>query len=197
MRTILARRCIKAAIGTNAALLLIAFSVLAPAPGAIAEAGIQADRTASKTTTVIVVRHAEKIDDSRDPALSTAGRERAQALAEAVEHAGLDAAYASQYQRTRLTAMPTAAQAGLTVRTEAIDAEIDSWARAFAVELVRRHPEQSVLVVGHSNTVPALVSALCRCEVEPLTEADYDRLFIVNRAGGDDPALIVARFGAE
>jgi len=151
----------------------------------------------ARWTSVIVVRHAEKLDDSRDPALNPAGLERASALAGVLKHAGLDAVYASQYQRTRLTAMPTAAQVGLTVRTEVIDGDIDTWARAFAVELGRRHPGESALVVGHSNTVPALVSALCRCQVEPLSEADYDRLFIVNRAGGDDPVLIVARYGVE
>ena len=68
--------------------------------------------SAAAPATIIVVRHAEKVDDSRDPALSEAGAKRAEALAEMLEHAGLDAVYASQYQRTRLTAMPAAEAAG-------------------------------------------------------------------------------------
>lgn len=148
------------------------------------------------STTVIVVRHAEKVDDSRDPGLSEAGLERAQALAAALEHAGLDAVYASQYRRTRLTALPAAEAAGLAVRIDPVDDDIPAWAQGFAAEVVRQNPGRTVLIAGHSNTVPPLVAALCRCDVEPLTEDDYDRLFIVQRAGGEFPSLIAARYGA-
>ena len=39
-----------------------------------------------------------------------------------------------------------------------------------------------MLVAGHSNTVPPLVAALCRCEVAPLADSDYDRIYILNMA---------------
>lgn len=149
-----------------------------------------------RPATVIVVRHAEKIDDSRDPALSEAGAERARALAGVLEHAGLDAVYASQYQRTRLTAMPAAEGAGLSVRVESIEGDIDTWAQGFAAEVVRQNPGKTVLVAGHSNTVPPLVAALCRCKVEALTDADYDRVYVVHAAGSENPDLIMARYGS-
>ncbi|MBS3746453.1 MAG: histidine phosphatase family protein, partial [Wenzhouxiangellaceae bacterium] len=149
------------------------------------------------STTVIVVRHAEKVDDSRDPALSEAGLERAQALAAALEHAGVDAAYASQYRRTRLTAAPTAESAGLAVQIEPIEGDIPAWAQDFAAALAQHHAGETVLVAGHSNTVPPLVAALCGCEVDPLAEDDYDRLFVIQRVGEVNPALITARYGAE
>lgn len=172
------------------ALPALAWIVTAPAS--------TADQTASAVApvTIIVVRHAEKADDSRDPALSVAGRKRAQALAEVLEHAGLGAVYASQYQRTRLTAMPAAESAGLAVRIDPVEGDIPAWAQGFAAEVVRQNPGGTVLIAGHSNTVPPLVAALCRCDVEPLTEDDYDRLFIINRADGEYPSLITARYGA-
>lgn len=168
-------------------LLALGLALLGAAPATAGPASV----------TVIVVRHAEKVDDSRDPALSEAGVERAGALAEVLEDAGLDAAYASQYQRTRLTAMPAAEAAGLSVQIDPIEADIPAWAQSFAAEVVRQNPGGTVLVAGHSNTVPPLVAALCRCDVEPLTDADYDRMFIVNRAGGENPSLITARYGTD
>lgn len=153
------------------------------------------ETTAISPPTVIVVRHAEKIDDSRDPALSRAGVGRAEALAEALQHAGLDAVYASQYQRTRLTAMPAARAAGLSVRIAPIEGDIDAWAQGFAAELAQNHAGETVLVAGHSNTVPPLVAALCDCRVEALTDSDYDRIYLVTGAGTEHADLVVARYG--
>jgi len=172
-------------VGFPLALVLTSLSVIPAAAG-------------STPVTVIVVRHAEKIDDSRDPVLSEAGAERAQALAEMLEHAGLDAVYASQYRRTRLTAEPAAEAAGLKVIVEPIEGDIGAWAQAFSAALVQAHSGQTVLVAGHSNTVPPLVAALCRCDVAPLEESDYDRLYILNMVDrGSQPRfdLIRARYG--
>jgi len=152
-------------------------------------------KAGSPPPTVIVVRHAEKVDDTRDPVLNEAGAERAEALAGALEHAGIDAAYASQYQRTRLTALPAAVDAGLSVRIAPIEGDIDAWALGFAAEIAQKHAGETVLVAGHSNTVPPLVAALCRCTVEALTDSDYDRLYIVSGAGGEHPGVVVARYG--
>lgn len=157
---------------------------------------VEAEETGTISgATVIVVRHAEKVDDSRDPVLSQAGVERAEALATVLDHAGLDAAYASQYRRTRLTAMPAARDAGISVRIAPIEGDIDAWAQGFAAELARNHSGETVLVAGHSNTVPPLVAALCGCRVEALTDSDYDRIYIVTGTGGEHPDLVIARYG--
>ena len=45
---------------------------------------------------------------------------------------------------------------------------------------------QQVLVVGHSNTVPMLVSTLCACPVPPIDESVYGEVYEVRiRADGD------------
>ena len=146
--------------------------------------------------TFLLVRHAEKVDDSRDPPLNGAGQARARALANVLRQAGLDAAYATQYRRTRLTALPAAEAAGLEVVEDPVSGDLDLWASSFAQRLAAEHGGDTVLVVGHSNTIPLLAAALCDCEVAPLTDSDYDRLFIVRAGGGRVPSLITARYGA-
>ena len=173
------------------ALAVPAFTLAAAMPSCVAAE----EPAAIEPHTVIVVRHAEKVDDSRDPALSNAGIERAEALAAALEHAGLDAVYASQYQRTQLTATPAARAAGLPVRIEPIEGDVAEWAQGFAATLAREHTGQAVLVVGHSNTAPPLVAELCRCKLAPLDDSHYDRLYLVTDAAGEAPDLIVARYG--
>jgi broad specificity phosphatase PhoE len=131
---------------------------------------------ASTTTTIVLVRHAEKVaDGSDDPALTAAGLQRAQALVRTLENAPLSAVYSTAFRRTQQTAAPTAAEHGLAVTT--YDAKQP--AAEFAAQLRARHAGQSVLVVGHSNTVPGIAAALCGCEVRAMSEAEYDRLTTV------------------
>ena len=58
--------------------------------------------------TIYLVRHAEKQDDSKDPALSECGQKRAQALAALFADIPLAAVYATPYQRTQQTAAAVA-----------------------------------------------------------------------------------------
>lgn len=141
----------------------------------------------------IVVRHAEKNDDgSRDPALNAKGRVRAQALRDALADEPLQAVYATDFQRTRQTAQPTAQARQLEVAT--YDAKQP--AAEFAAQLRQRHTGGAVLVVGHSNTVPDIVAALCGCKAPPLDETEYDRLSTVEIAAGKPTRLTQRRYGS-
>jgi broad specificity phosphatase PhoE len=120
------------------------------------------------------VRHAEKAgDDPRDPSLSEAGAARAQALARWLADAPLRAVYATGYRRTQQTARPSADAHGLAVTP--YDASLP--AGAFAARLRTTHRRGTVLVVGHSNTAPALAAALCGCATTPLGDGDYGRVY--------------------
>lgn len=141
----------------------------------------------------IVVRHAEKADDgSRDPALNAKGLARAQALRDALAGEPLQAAYSTDFQRTRQTGQPAAQAHG--VRIETYDADLP--AADFAAQLRQRHASGTVLVVGHSNTVPDIVSALCDCESPPLDETVYDRLSIIEPGTGHAPRLTLRDYGS-
>lgn len=139
--------------------------------------------------TFVVVRHAEKVaDGSNDPELTAEGRARAGALAASLADSPLVAVYATGYRRTQATAAPAAHLHGLPVTT--YDARQP--AQAFAASLRSAHPAGTVLVVGHSNTAPAIASALCGCEVAPMTEADYGRRIVVRIAADGDVTVLDA-----
>ena len=129
-------------------------------------------RDASGTATFIVIRHAEKAaDDPKDPSLSDVGRMRAERLADALAAVPLRAAYATAYRRTRATAAPAADRHGIAVTTYDAARPVE----AFATTLRTTHVDGTVLIVGHSNTVPAIAAALCACTVAPMREDEFDR----------------------
>ncbi|MGH8077319.1 MAG: SixA phosphatase family protein [Lysobacter sp.] len=135
----------------------------------------------------VVVRHAEKrSDDPRDPLLTDAGLARAQRLAVSLAAEPLAAVYATSYRRTQQTAAPSAAAHGLPVTT--YDAKQE--AKQLAATLKHRHASGTVLIVGHSNTVPGIAAALCDCVVAPIGDSEFDRRLHV-RIGGDGKATLL------
>lgn len=151
----------------------------------------------AKMTTIVVVRHAEKAtDDPRDPSLSPAGQERAEELAKVLEGAAVSAIYATEYQRTRLTAEPTARKFGVNVQTEPrTDLQPDAYAAALVPKILKKNAGKVVLIVGHSDTVPAIVKALTGRTVPEIPETEFDRFYVVEVPKGGTPRLIAARYG--
>src|SRR5437016_12339037 len=68
-------------------------------------------------TTVILVRHAEKIIDPNNPDvdLSPAGQNRAQEIVRVFSDSGINAIYATQYKRTQGTVKPLSEKTGVPV----------------------------------------------------------------------------------
>ena len=149
-----------------------------------------APATAQDATTIFLVRHAEKIDDSRDPELSEAGHARAAALATALRHSGIEHVHSTDYIRTRDTAAPVAERLGLSV--ELYDPRA---LPAFAEQL--RAAGGRHLVVGHSNTTPGMVSLLGGEAGSEIVEAtEYDRLYIVTVMPGGKASTVLLRYGS-
>lgn len=152
---------------------------------------------AQSPTVVILARHAEKVvpnPPDGDPELTDAGRARATALAEALRNAGVDAVITTQWKRTRFTAQPLAELAGVTpevVSTSGAQAHHDAVAAA-----VRRHAGHTVLVVGHSNTVPSIIAALGGPRLPDICDSQYADLFTLILEPGKDPVLIRSHYGA-
>jgi broad specificity phosphatase PhoE len=132
------------------------------------------------STTVIVIRHAEKETGAlSDPPLSTAGQARAALLAQmfggSQAPGRLDAIYISSALRNRMTAAPLATRLGITPMVEPAD---DS--RGLVRRVLREHRGGRVMIVGHLNTVPELVGALAdRRDVPAIDEQDYATMYIV------------------
>ena len=149
---------------------------------------------AQASTTVIVVRHAEKAaTPAADPPLTDAGQARANALLAAVRDAGIDAIITTQYARTRATAAPTAA--ALHITPDIVPASGKTHVLDVAAA-VKKHAGHTVLVVGHSNTVPAIIAALGAPEPRPICDAEYDDLFIVTIPPEGPARLVRAKYGA-
>jgi phosphohistidine phosphatase SixA len=136
---------------------------------------------------VYLVRHAEKADTGKDPELNDIGKERAEDLSRFLKDAGITNIWTTDYKRTRETVAPIAART--RVKVEVYD---PSKLGEFATKLKSipgRH-----LVVGHSNTTPALVQALGGDPGPPMPESEFDRFYIVTL--GQNLATIQLRFGA-
>lgn len=135
---------------------------------------------ASAQQTVFVVRHAERTDTAAggtpmmaaDPELSDAGRARAESLAVALKDARIVAIFSTEFKRTQATAAPLAKALGVQVTT------INSKEPAKLIEAVKA-AGGNVLVVGHSNTVPAIVKDLGVAGPVTVGDAEYDNLFVV------------------
>lgn len=122
---------------------------------------------------VYLVRHAEKVDQSKDPDLSEDGYLRAGELARTLADAKIEYVHSSDFIRTRKTASPLAEQLGMEIR---LYDQNDLFSLADHLkEAGGRH-----LVVGHSTTTPDLVELLGGDPGYPIEELnEYDRLYIL------------------
>ena len=145
------------------------FPILLVAAACGTSPDVKKDEAAPEVTTVYVVRHAEKAKEPKDnPPLTDAGAARAEALSEVLKGQPIAAIYSTDTLRTRSTAAPTAARLGLTVQVYEKE-----------VPVLAQHRGQTVLVVGHSNTVAGLVEALGAPKPKDLCDGEFHHLFVV------------------
>ena len=144
--------------------------VLLVALVAVIAAGAAVSRLVATPRTVILVRHAERADQSQDSLLSPTGEARAGHLAEVLGGLGVRTIYVTQYRRTQQTAQPLAQRLGLMPMIIA------------AKDLAGRHLQKGqdpVLVVGHNNTIPGLLHELGVQETVELPPEQFNDLFVV------------------
>ena len=167
--------------------------VLLALAGALASAGAQAP---AGDKLVFIVRHAEKASATDpDPSLSAAGKERAVALAAALRDARVSAILVTARKRTAETAAPLASALELTMHVVPFGASTPEHVAGVAAA-VRAAKGAAVLVVGHSNTVTAIIAALGGPTMPDLCDAAYANLFIVRLPTSGAPSLVRAQFGA-
>lgn len=184
--------------------LLLAGSLAALALALGSTSNVRAEDAAvpPAARTVILVRHAEKEaqpKDPRDPSLSEAGTARAEELARLLGASGAGYVFTSDLKRTQETVGPLAARLGVT--SEALPAA-DS---AAVVSKLDALPAGSVAVVcGHSNTVPS-VAALLGVQITDLVDVrgtkmidddTYDRVFVITRPASGPAACLELNYGA-
>ena len=130
-------------------------------------------------TQIILVRHAEK-DAGKNPSLTAEGQARAAKLNEILAKHNIDAVYSTDFNRTIETANPVANGQNLAVETYD-----PMQPKAFLEQIFKSHKGGTVLVIGHSNTIPQLVNMLLGEEkYEHLEEDAYSDIFIVTIVQG-------------
>ncbi len=134
--------------------------------------------------TVVLVRHAEKANDgTNDPPLTDYGSARASAIATILSTSGLTAAVTSTRKRTIDTAQPSVEKYGATAFVVGFDGGLDAHLQATAEKVRTFSADDVVLVVGHSNTIPALIGVLGGPDLPSLSESEYDLLFFLTLDG--------------
>ena len=148
------------------------------------------------TTTVIFVRHAEKATmPENDPGLTLAGERRVAELTRQLVDAdvvqGIDAVYSTPFRRTEETARPVAEILGLPV-----NAYDPANTEEIMERIVKEHKGKIILVVGHSNTLPALIGNMGASKKVPeIAENEYDNIFIVSIPWFGKTKTIRLRYG--
>jgi broad specificity phosphatase PhoE len=135
---------------------------------------------------VFVVRHGEKFSEE-DERLTDAGKARAVRLASMLRDSGIAAVYSTDTERTIGTAKPLADALGQKVRIYPNNS-------ALIETLHRENATDVVLVVGHSNSLPALLESLGCAEEIKIASDEYDNLFVVVPQKGGKPMLLRLRY---
>jgi len=144
--------------------------------------------------TVVIVRHGEKADASADPLLSEAGQARARALAFQLADAHPSVILTSPMQRTILTAAPTADYHSVASEAVPMEGGIQAHLAAIVAKVEALPDDATILIVGHSNTVPLIARALGYAEAADMAECEYDRMTTLHLMDGGAHAE-VSRYG--
>lgn len=145
----------------------------------------------SSTTTIYLVRHAEKRNTSDTSSLTPPGSLRAQALRDSMQNKGIDSIYASIYLRTQLTAKPTAELSGITM---SLYDPANSIALAQGLKSVKN---KKILVAGHSDNIPVIIQEITGQQVS-IPHDVFNKIFIIkiSRASSTRITLTETNYGA-
>ena len=142
-------------------------------------------------STFFLVRHAEKASTGEDPSLTTEGQERAEELARFLQEVPIDAIYSTDYKRTMETAMPTA-----TAKNVPIESYDPSDLATFAAALQEATTNKKILIVGHSNTTPALINIFANSDqYTSLSEKQYDNMYILSSVDRKVADVLTIKYG--
>jgi len=151
-----------------------------------------AGAVAAQTTTVLLVRHAEKMTTGgSDPQLTDDGRARAENLAAMLKDVELEAIYSTPFVRTRGTVAPVAKAKGIELTITEVGPGFE---KALAERILAENKGGTVLVVGHSNTIGRTIAALGAGQPFDLDESEYGDLFVCTLPDGGEPKVIRLKF---
>jgi broad specificity phosphatase PhoE len=127
---------------------------------------------------VILIRHADVTPDPAGdpdpgPPLNAAGAARARELCHVLSDTGIGAILVTHFRRSRQTAEPLEQLLGIAATVIDDDTEVVAAIRTFAASSVP-------LVIGHSNTVPAIIAHLGGPSLPVMPATEFDNLFVLS-----------------
>lgn len=129
-------------------------------------------------TTLFLIRHAEKLDDTKNTDLSPEGFERAECWKKYFENTEIDAFYSSGFQRARRTCQPMAfsRDKDITIyKNHLMDLK----------KVIEENKGKTILIVGHSNRIPTFVNKLLGEEKYPeILEPEFGNLYVIKEIDG-------------
>ena len=131
------------------------------------------------TTTILLMRHAEKESIGTDPELSPAGKKRAAALPELLRSYVPDEFYSTDTRRTKETLAPWARARGKQIRiyNAALQEKLAS--------KLKSRRGKTIIVVGHSNTIPGLANLILETDTfSDLPESEYGSVWFIRIRNG-------------
>ena len=135
--------------------------------------------TAAQEKTILLVRHAEKIDDSQDPELSPQGKERAQRLVKTIGKYKPGGFFSTDFKRTRDTLVPLAAK-----REKKIEI-YDPRKPQELIDTIMKSKTKRFVISGHSNTIPGLANLIAKKEVfRNLNDSEHSVIWLVRLKDG-------------
>jgi 2,3-bisphosphoglycerate-dependent phosphoglycerate mutase len=152
---------------------------------------IFAQEKATDLTTIIFVRHAEKVEDgSKNPSLTKAGVVRSVQLAYLLRADSIAAVFSTDYERTLMTAKPTA-----NFHEQPIQKYLPSSKVELFDNILAKYKGQTVLVTGHSNTTPKMVNYLCGTDLPSIEHHIYNNLYVVTFSEIGQGKLLKLKYG--
>ena len=135
-----------------------------------------------------VIRHAEKEATGEDPALTAAGRGMAQDWSRMLTGSGVKVVMNTNARRSRETGNIIATALGV----EQVEVPMADIAGLFDL-LTFDYDQQAVLIIAHTETIPAILSRMGVREKVEIEDDDYRRLFLVTPAANHSATLVKLR----
>jgi len=143
---------------------------------------------AQEITTYYFIRHAEKLridKTDKNPNLNFNGYKRAEAWKDVFSDVPFDAIYSTDYNRTKLTAKPTATSKNLPILLYNPNT---MYSEAFQ----NNTKGKTVLVVGHSNTTNVFVNKILGIEkYNEIKDNNNSNLYIVTISNGETSSILL------
>lgn len=141
----------------------------------------------SEATQIYILRHTEKADDvSEDPELSPLGIKHAKYWKKVLQHIEFNQVLTTDFRRNIQTAKLLSAESS-------VNPELYYPMSFDVLKFIRQIQGQTVLIIGHSNTIPDMVNRLIgESKYPPMSHNNYDLLFTItiNKNGDTSSSML-------